>query len=301
MSELDPAISERIREAGASIQRVQATPGSAEDAQITSALASSIGAGWVIVDGPAFDDEWESALQRDFRLMRIDDNGIARPFRADILLNQNIGAEQSDYPKRSSDCELLLGTGYTLLRSEFSNLDPITRGDRIVVTMGGTDPARATERVIDALLQPPASGLAADILVGAANPRRNDLEIAVESARPRLQVFVGAKNIRAIFSGAAFAVTAGGTTVYELARLGTPMILMSIADNQRRTCANLAAIGAAEYLGWHDELSVENLAGRLAGFASAHDIRGRLAARAAKLVDGHGVQRVLAALRVFSP
>ena len=300
MVEPEAAMADRVRAAGASIEMLPVTPGSSADAVATAALAQRLGARWVILDGPMFGVGWDAAWPGEARLLRIDDNGLARPFRADLLLNQNLGATATDYPAKTGPCHLLLGPEYALVRPEFAEAAArgATRGSRIVVTLGGSDPACATERVLAALLQPETRCVEADFIVGAANPRQAALTVAIDAHAPRLQAVVAPADLPARFARAPLAVTAGGTTLYELALLHTPMLLLCTADNQRRTCEKFAAAGAAQFAGWHAAVAPTELARMLAAMLTDGPRCAAFAASAGRLVDGRGASRVVEAMRL---
>jgi UDP-2,4-diacetamido-2,4,6-trideoxy-beta-L-altropyranose hydrolase len=296
----DAALSARLESSGMSVSVSHSVPGSAEDAAETAALARALGVCWVVVDGPMFGAAWDSAWPVELRLLRIDDNGLGRPFRADILLNQNLGASAGEYPAKPGSCRQLLGPEYALLRPEFLRMGVMGNGPartgRIVVTLGGSDPACATERVLAALLQPSAQGVEAEFIIGAANPRRATLAAAIAVLEPRLQVVVAPADLAERFARAAFAVTAGGTTLYELALLRTPMLVLCTAENQRRTCERFAAAGAVLFAGWHADAGPEALAGMIVVLAGDAAGRAELAERAAGVVDGRGAARVVDAM-----
>lgn len=296
MVEAEPALAARIHAAGGALELLPATPGSAADAMATATLARQLGVGWVVLDGPMFGAAWDVGWAGEVRLLRIDDNGLMRPFRAELLLNQNLGAAVSDYPRKAGPGRLLLGPEYALLRPEFFGVARAARTGRIVVTLGGTDPACASERVLDALEQPSAQGVAADFIIGAANPRRVELAGLVAAHAPRLQAVVAPENLPERFARAALAVTAGGSTLYELALLRTPMLVLCTAENQRRTCERLAAIGAAQYAGWHAEVTPATLAALITSLGRDAARREELFERAGCLVDGHGAARVVDAM-----
>jgi len=299
MVEPEAAMADRLRAAGASIEMLPVTLGSSADAAATAALAQRLGVRWVVLDGPMFGLGWDAAWPDEARLLRIDDNGLARPFRADLLLNQNLGATAADYPAKSGPCRLLLGPEHALVRPEFSEAAALgtPRGSRIVVTLGGSDPACTTERVLTALLQPETRHVEADFIVGAVNPRQAALRAAIDAHVPRLQVLVAPADLPARFARAALAVTAGGTTLYELALLHTPMLLLCTADNQRRTCEKFAAAGAANFAGWHAAVAPTELARMLAAMLTDGPRCAAFAASAGRLVDGRGAGRVVETLR----
>jgi UDP-2,4-diacetamido-2,4,6-trideoxy-beta-L-altropyranose hydrolase len=293
--EPEAAMSARIRASGATIEKLPATPGSAADAAATAALARRLEARWVVLDGPMFGAGWDAAWPGEVRLLRIDDNGLARPFRADLVLNQNLGATAADYPAKAGPCCLLLGPEYALVRPEFLAVAAggATRDSRIVVTLGGSDPACATERVLAALLLPETQSVEADFIIGAANPRQAVLTAAISIHSPRIQSVVAPADLPARFTRAPLAVTAGGTTLYELALLHTPMLLLCTADNQRRTCEKFAVAGAAQLAGWHGAVAPAELARMVAALLADRPRRVTLAASAGRLVDGHGASRVV--------
>lgn len=84
------------------------------------------------------------------------------------------------------------------------------------------------------------------------------------------------------------AITAGGSTCWELAYLGVPSLVITLADNQRGGGEMMAAAGAGLDCGWHHELQPNTLA-RLVKELFA-DQRQRLAmSRVGRaLVDGQG-------------
>lgn len=298
MTAPEPLLVARLRAAGVEVAVLASPAGGRADALETAVLARRRGAGWLVVDGPMFGAAWDAAFPGEVRLLRIDDNGLTRAFRAELLLNQNLGAAPSDYPARSGSCRLLLGPGYVLLRPEFLAVadSGAIRGSRIVVTLGGSDPACATERVLAALLLPETRTVEADFVIGAVNARRAALTAAIDGHSPRLQSVVAPADLPRRFASAPFAVTAGGTTLYELALLGTPMLVLCTAENQRRTCERFAEAGAAQSAGWHAEVTPAALAEwivRLAGDAAR---RAEFAEHAGCLVDGHGAARVVEAM-----
>ncbi len=294
MAAPEPALVERLRAGGAEVVLLDSRAGSPADAVSTAALVCRIGAAWTVVDGPDLAEEWERSWPAGASLLRIDDNGLSRAFRADLLLNQNVGTTPADYPRCGERTRLLLGPAFVLLRPEFRAQGRLARGGRLVVTMGGTDPACATERALGALLEPSAREIEADFVIGAANPRRAALLQQVEAHAPRLRALVAPPNLPEVFARAEVALTAGGSTLYELAYLGTPMLVLATAENQRRTCEQFAACGAADYLGWHADLPPADLARMLA--AAGSGIR-RGAAAVTPLVDGGGAARVVDAMR----
>ena len=79
--------------------------------------------------------------------------------------------------------------------------------------------------------------------------------------------------------------------------MGTPMLLVVLAENQRPNATCLDKLGVAGNLGWHGELSEDN-----AGVAIMHTLddpalRASMSQKGSALVDGLGSARVVAAIR----
>jgi spore coat polysaccharide biosynthesis predicted glycosyltransferase SpsG len=216
------------------------------------------------------------------------------------VLNQNLSATEGMYAHRADHTQLLLGPRYALLRPEFlargqARPAPAARANRVLVTLGGADPVNATARVAAALALSPDPALDARILIGPSNPRADELQAAY--ADSRLRFLRGSDDMPALMAWAELAVAAAGSTTYELCYLGVPSLLMVLADNQREVCEAAARHGAALSLGWHDALTVPELAARIEALRVDGSARQALSRTAQSVVDGHGAERILAAMQ----
>ena len=99
---------------------------------------------WVVLDGYHFDADYQQSIKNNGNpLLVIDDLGHLDNYVADIILNQNINAEDLNY-SCETDTKLLLGTNFVLLRDEFLTYNNLKRkipevANKILVTMGGND------------------------------------------------------------------------------------------------------------------------------------------------------------------
>lgn len=85
-------------------------------------LAEELQPAWIILDGYHFTVGYEEGIKsKGFRLMRVDDLPKQRCV-ADVLLNQNHGAESFDHNVAVSTVKLT-GLRYLLLRREFRLID----------------------------------------------------------------------------------------------------------------------------------------------------------------------------------
>jgi RimJ/RimL family protein N-acetyltransferase len=93
------------------------------------------------------------------------------------------------------------------------------------------------------------------------------------------------------------AVSAGGTTCWEMSYMGLPMLVITLEDNQVEVAHSLAETGAARSLGWHNQVSVEEIARAVHELCRSRSVREEMSAKAAALVDGEGSSRLVAFLR----
>lgn len=294
---LDDRLAARVARAGTPLLRLAATPGSDDDAAATKdALAS--GFDRLILDGYVFGARFQEAVHSGgVPTLVVDDYGHAEIYSAELLLNQNVSASAALYENRAPDARLLLGPRYALLRDEVARAEPRPEaegfGRRILVTMGGADPTNATEAVLDALGWIDDLDLQIRALVGPANPHGDRLSA---KAGPQVTLLGPQDAMADLLKWADLAVTAAGTTTYELCRLGVPMLLVVLAENQGPPAEAFAREGIAEHLGWHPNLDPEGVAAAVRRLLVDPARRREMQALGRARVDGRGADRVLRAL-----
>jgi UDP-2,4-diacetamido-2,4,6-trideoxy-beta-L-altropyranose hydrolase len=297
-----PALESRLRSENISIEHSFAIPGSVEDAKETIRLAHQVESNWVVLDGYHFDSEYQRILKKSgLKLLFIDDCGYAKHYYADIVLNQNICADETLYIHREPYTQLLLGTHYALLRREFwqwrgwqRETHPVAR--KILVTLGGSDPENVTLKVIQALQQVRIEGLEAIVVVGGSNPHYEQLETAVQTSPFPISLKRNAIDMPELMAWADVAIAAGGSTNWELAFMGLPSIVIVLADNQREIVDRLDKIGIVINLGWHKDVKVLEIAEAISSVAIETELQARMTELSKKLVDGEGSKRVLSNL-----
>lgn len=286
---------------GIEVLRLAATPGTPKDLQETSAAARELEAAWIVLDGYQFDGTFQAGLTgTGAQVLVLDDYGHGDSYRAELVLNQNAGADVAMYANRGSGTRLLLGPRFALLRDEFRHwradrLAVPATGRRVVVTFGGSDPDNVSARVLQGLAGV-REQLEILVLVGPANPHRASLELAAARCPHAVEMVVDPSDMAARLAWGDLAVAAAGVTALELARVGTPHISIVVADNQRPGAAALEHCGTVMNLGWQADVEPETIGHAVAELVHDAPRRAELSRRAGELVDGRGVLRVLAAM-----
>ena len=221
----------------------------------------------------------------------------------DILVNQSI--EPVGVPSGSAPRDRLVGPRYALLRSGFREVR--ARGGRgedeghLLLLCGYTDEGNLTERLFDAL--DGAAGVrTVQVIVGSANPHRERLRRRLRRTAASACLHVDPSPLADLMARASLAVTAAGSTCWELACLGIPMVTVVAAANQVPSARTLRTAGASEDAGEVDDALDIRLRERVVGLLADGARRRRMAARGRSLVDGHGAGRVARAIgaRAFS-
>jgi UDP-2,4-diacetamido-2,4,6-trideoxy-beta-L-altropyranose hydrolase len=293
-----PALIQRLRDEGLELQPLLAAQGSLEEAAEVVNLAAEYPAKWLVLDGYHFTPDYRAALKvSGLRLLIIDDLADTDLSAADILLNQNAYATAQMYPVAS---RLLLGSQHALLRREFlpwrsqRGAEP-EEAREVLITLGGGDPDNVTLRVLHLLAGMTERRLVLKVIVGSANPHVESLRAALPMNH-EIEVLVNPPNLPELMSRAHVAISAAGSSCWELACLGLPMLLIITADNQRGVAARLEELGLAVCLGWHEDFPKQDTLECLRDFLEDAPRRRRMSEEARLLVDGRGAGRVVEAM-----
>jgi spore coat polysaccharide biosynthesis predicted glycosyltransferase SpsG len=213
-----------------------------------------------------------------------------------VLLNQNLGVTTGDYePYVLPETTLLLGPRYALLRSEFKqhagSYRAMAKSRRVLVTLGGADAADHTARVLNELAG--ASDLELDVVLGALYPHSDPARRVAGIAPERVRLHRGPDSLLDLARQADLAVTAAGSTVWELACLGTPMIVLGTADNQEAVLRGLQVERAAVVLGRVESIPPGGITRAVRALLADPAVLQDLSRRASHLVDGRGAERVV--------
>jgi UDP-2,4-diacetamido-2,4,6-trideoxy-beta-L-altropyranose hydrolase len=297
-----PALTQRLETEGMHVLRIKAEAGSLDDAAYTIDIARQLGADWLVIDGYHFDSHYQYSIKdAGLKLLCIDDISHLNHYYADIILNQNLHAEDLVY-SCESNTRLLLGTKYVLLRREFlrwqkweREISEVTRN--VLVTMGGSDPDNVTSKVIRSLKEVAIDGMEAKIVLGGGNLHLKELRSVVQDLAFPVFLETNVRNMPEVMAWADVAVSAGGITCWELAFMRLPSLIITLTDNQRANNEKLAMVGSFVNLGWHTHISYSELAKEFLSLSAKPETRAKMASLGRNLVDGDGIERTLMHLR----
>ena len=209
---------------------------------------------WLVVDHYALDARWEHVLRPACRKLMVIDDLADRDHDCDLLLDQNLGRQRQDYASLvPSQCRVLTGPQYALLRPEFATLREYSLKRRansqvkqLLITMGGVDLANVTGQVLEALKSCP---LPADcqitVVMGVTAPWLAQVRELAELMLWPTEVLVNISDMAQRMADSDLAIGAAGSTAWERCCLGLPTLMVVLAENQVEGAKALAQHNAA--------------------------------------------------------
>ncbi len=224
-----PEIENKIVEIGASYQFIDAEISSDQDLKLTCALVVEKEVSAIIVDGYIFNQSYLQSLGQNNVLVYMDDLASVTNSYVDIIINSSPAASNINYEKLAPNALRLIGPDFVPIRSEFreekQRLLPLNRRENILVTFGGTDPMSLTIPTINALI--------------GTFPSTQNIDVVVMTDKmpcfpTQIKVHNNCNYMAELMAKSRLAISAGGSTVFELAAMNVPTIIAVVADNQEK-------------------------------------------------------------------
>lgn len=252
--------------------------------------------GVFLADSYFVTDLYLSRIREYMPVCYMDDKGISG-LPADMLINYNIFADISLYGGSEGGTEYLLGTRYAPLRREFCEVPYQVREQarRVMITTGGSDRYGLAGKILKEVLgNPDTRNLEYCVVSGAYNEHLSAL-LEIESRYPNVKVLSNVTNMSELMQSCDIAVTAGGSTMYELSAVGVPIISFSFVDNQEKIVEGfrereIVCFGG-DYLR-QGEQTVRDVAAHIAQLGESAELRRSYSRRQRALVDGLGAVRI---------
>ena len=262
--------------------------------------------------------------ERVGKLVYIDDV-LTFPYPVDILINYNAYAKADSYEalyKEASDTpDLILGPTYAPLRSMFRELPRKIQSrtvQNILISTGGSDELHVTVSLLQRLSRGEGqqSGSSSTnpvyhFLIGAMNEDKHEIQTLAESPglSGRVMIHQNVTDMKGLIVDMDLAVSAAGSTLYEISACGVPLITYSLADNQLPGAAAFRKLGMALDVGDLrdpktidqdavmsgnlDLSSVNRIMVAVANLSSDYNLRVQMGKRMQELIDGYGANRMV--------
>ncbi len=275
LKDCDGVVEERLRERGWTFT-VETDLGTALDAILDGSPTVLVND--ILDTTPA---DVAPAVARDCKVVNVEDLGEGARF-ADWVVN-------ALYPPNDGVPHAATGPDYTTLRTEFLALphkEYRATPRRVLVTFGGSDPARLTGRVARALSKARTEEIR--VIVGPV--------AKVDDVPEGVTVLTDINSMASEMLEADLIVTSAGRTVYEAAATGTPVVV--IAQNAREsTHAHLSLESGVIFLGLGPLVDDEHVVEVVDRLLDDPTLREELGEKLRSTVDGLGTRRIARRIR----
>ena len=248
---------------------------------------------------------WNGKLEHHCRdiankILVIDDLAD-RQHDSDFLLDQNLGRYARDYKGLlPSECKVLVGPKYALLRPQFHALRKKTltnrlirkRVDRVLISFGLSDTHELILKTLHALKNLGFDGCI-DLVLAANSTNLSKIEGLGAMVPGHLRVHAEVQDMAFLMARADIAIGGGGTTCWERCALGLPTVIIVVAQNQTSIAKGLANAGAAWVVGSNLDVTSDDIARGVHALISDDSRRHSMSCAASKICDAAGCEHVL--------
>lgn len=293
---------------------------------------------WLVVDSYQVTAEYLEQLDNQVPVMYVDDMA-QEVWPVSMVLHYSDWLEDNFYREKykGSGTWVLAGMTYTPLRDEFYSTE-YSKGQKkqdkrwngeeqhsegnILITTGGTDTYHVAGRFLEYIFNQGISqngekkenlgeykdkperksvdltALTYHVIVGSMNQYKEELK-RLEQKYSNIFLHYNVSNMGEMMRNSDAAISAGGTTLFELCACQVPTICFSFADNQEKFARKMGEKQVMLYAGdprYKDVDFIGNLAKTLEKLAEDSVLMEKLKKNMSSLVDGNGAKRIAEAL-----
>lgn len=248
--------------------------------------------GILLTDSYDVDTEYQRRLRESVPTLATVTDDTRYTLCCDVNINGNVYAPELNYDWIGEKPEMLLGTDYLLMREEFQRLadeEPPWRDppERALITFGGSDINDVTPDAVRAF---DGSDLEVDVIIGPGFENGDEIEDAAAATDAEFNLLRDPDDLPRRMFKADLAVSATGSTVYELLATGTPVIGIPQSDNQRPVANSLKDIIL--------RCDIDGIRRCLSRLIEDATLRRKMRADGKELIDAEGARRVYSVLSV---
>ncbi len=235
----------------------------------------------------------------DFAVVVIDQLG-GKPIICDLLINKSLIPEwlRYDFPVNRPLC--CFGPDYAILGNNYRKLHQEQKAfskDRytVLVSMGGVDRTGATFRIIEALR--PVENISKEIIIGNGFAHIKQLQqLRNKYNDPSFIFSVGVSDLHDRISKADIAISAGGNTLFEMACVGTPGIVLWEDEHEYTQGVSFDKKGTVVCLGNGIKTPINIISDAISTLLQDSLRREKMSQRGKNLVDAEGRSRISTAI-----
>lgn len=252
----------------------------------------------LLIDSYNVTYDYLSELRKCAKIVYLDDLNMFQ-YPVDAIICYACYWKKFRYCGLEQNTKLYLGLEYTPVRNSFYNLQPKKVKDsieKILLISGGTDNYNVINRFLKVIPLQEYKRITA--ICGIYNEHFEEM-VEKYDKYENVEILSAVDNIEKYMQEADVAISAGGTTLYELCACGTPTLTYAIADNQLDNVREFEDLQLMYYIGdMREDGTEENLTKGFQLYKSFEKRNGR-SILMRKLIDGLGAKRIVEKLFVF--
>lgn len=247
----------------------------------------------ILVDSYLVTETYLKALSKVTKVLYIDDlNAFYYPVSA-IICYANYW-EKFGYLQKYHNTKLYLGTTYTPLRKEFQGIRKKMirkKVDHLLLMSGGNDSKHILAEILDVIDKTDYTEIT---VICGRYYKEYDWFVDKYKDYENIHIYQAVSNIETYMQNADLAVSAGGTTLYELCACGTPAISYALADNQLDNVRKFEEDDIIDYAGdVRCDNVAENIKKLIQKYNADMELRRKCSEKMQLLVDGNGAGRIV--------
>ena len=214
-----------------------------------------------------------------------------------LLINYSADIDYSFY-EQYQNTRLLLGPKYAPLREEFygKNKEFNNSMKRVLITVGNSDPLQFELKLLSRLYESKHfADLSFDVVVGSLFDNKEEI-FERFGEKKNIVLHSNVRGMSSLMESADFAISANGTTVYELSAMMVPTLSFSLVQEQINSANALKKLGIIDYCGEafvNLEETINTIIEKLDYYYQNSAERKKLGERANELISGNGCQLIV--------
>lgn len=246
----------------------------------------------LLIDSYMVTHKYLQLLSEQIKTVYLDDlNAFVYPVH--VLICYAVYWEKFCYPQNYRKTRLLLGLSYTPLRKAFRSCgkkEIRAEAQNLLILSGGAD----RYHILQDLLPKIRREKYRHIVVICGNYFRDYETLQKQyGSCGTISIYKSVPNIEDYMKQADLAVSAGGTTLYELCACGTPTISYSFADNQLENVRQFQQEGVIDYAGDARDMDISGTVNLLLEkYFGDPCLRRMRSEKMQALLDGLGAERI---------
>lgn len=255
----------------------------------------------LIIDTYSVTKQYTDALNDYCKIVYL---GSKQEYLGDVqmIINYSTNIDHSFYDNYYTPrTKLLLGPSFAPLREEFQNATHNYKNKirRILITTGNTDNDNIVGKIIESILKiTEGKNISIAIIIGRMFRHKESLHSLYDN-NPNVELHENVKSMSSLMKESDIAISANGTTIYELSAMGIPIISFAMVEEQVESGQALAKLNIIEFCGATSvDLNgcLKKIIEKFYYYLHHNDELIHLAKRAHKLIDGTGSFKIVEAI-----